>query len=124
MSEPSGIRYPFKINAAGSVGKASGEDKVKSNLVALVKSSVNSRVVRKKVGTVGYQLLFRSGITELAPAAENLILEAITEFEPRAVGVSIKIIEQVQDDNTNVIFGDISFVYKDTGNPAYLRITL
>lgn len=83
MSDISGISFPFKFSNLGGVAAVSGEDKIKSNLRALVLSSVNERLIRKQVGSIGYSKVFRN-ITDIGDEiVETLVGEAIAKFERR-----------------------------------------
>jgi len=88
---PSGAAFPFRFNAAGSVARDEGDAKIRSNLIALVKSNVNERLVRKMVGVIGHSLVLRSTIPGGDVIIKNLIEEAIAKFEPRVVVESINI---------------------------------
>ncbi len=120
---PSGFNYPFRIASTGGIAKTDGATKVVANLKALVKSSLNERVIRKAVGTISYALLFRTDIKTHATTVENFILEAITAWEPRATAVQVTAYpDETTSDAKGII--DVSFVFKDTGTPAQFAVSV
>lgn len=121
--KPTGLRYPFKLGANKGFGKADGKDKVMSNLRSLVKTTLNERLIKKATGTIGYSLLFRSGIDANATTVENLVFESIVAQEPRAVGVRVKAYASEEDSNSLGII-EISFIFKDTGDAGNLRVAV
>lgn len=84
MTYPSGIKFPFAFSTAGGVARSQSARKVGDNLNALILSGLNERVIRKRVGVMGYQRLFRLLGTDGNAAITTFIQEAITEHEPRA----------------------------------------
>jgi phage baseplate assembly protein W len=120
---PSGISFPFRFSPAGGVAKDDGGDKVTSNLKALIYSAVRSRLIRKNVGTVGYQRVLRSMGTTASEPVKQLILEAINEFEPRAIGVTVDI-QSLEDSTGTKIIADISYIFRNTGDPVSMSLEL
>jgi S-adenosylmethionine:diacylglycerol 3-amino-3-carboxypropyl transferase len=121
--KPTGLRYPFRVSSKGGLSKTDGVKKVVSNLKALVKSTLNERLIRKQVGTIGYSILFRSDVNMHGKTIEGLVFEAITTFEPRAVAVQVKV--RAADRFTDHLgYIDVSFVFKNTGDPASFTVTV
>lgn len=120
---PSGISFPFRFVPAGGVGKDDNGDKVISNLKALVLSSVNERLVRKAVGTTGYTRLFRSAYGTTLDPIKQLIKQAIIKYEPRASGIIVNIRKEEESGDSRVI-ADVSFIFRNTGDPATLSLEL
>lgn len=121
LEKPTGIRYPFRISSKGGVAKQDGSDKVASNLKALAKSSLNERVIRKSVGTIGYKVLFQTDINMNAKTIEGLVFEAITTFEPRVTGVTVRV--RASDVGSNHYgYIDVSYVFRNTGSPETFTI--
>jgi len=119
---PNGIRFPFRFSAAGGVDMCGGGDKVMSNLKALVLSPVKERLIRK-VGTIGYQQVLRSSLGLNSGAIESLVRDAILRFEPRAVGVQVKLRNEDIQGNHHA-FIDVSFIFKYTGDPVKATIRI
>lgn len=120
---PSGIAFPFRFSPAGGVQKAEGDRKVISNLSALVLSEVRSRLIRKKVGTVGYSRVLRSaGLSTFAPI-EHLFRQAIQKYEPRATQVEVNLRSEDRTDGFRVI-AEIRFIFKNTGEAVKLSLEL
>lgn len=121
LEKPTGLRYPFRVSAKGGLSKRDGKDKVACNLIALAKSSVNERLVRKSVGTIGYKVLFQTDINHSAKTIEGLIFEAITTYEPRATGVEVRV-RAADEGAEHFGFIDVSYVFKNTGSPETFTI--
>lgn len=120
---PSGIKFPFQFSDAGTVFRAEGDEKISSNLHALVKSPVNSRVIRKAVGTVSYQKVFRNLIVVGFDPLRSLVNEAIAEFEPRAKVFDIVIASEEREKDTVVVI-EISFMRRSSSELNSLRVEL
>ena len=120
---PSGISFPFRFSPAGGVAKADDGDKVLSNLKALILSSINERLVRKSVGTIGYRRVFKSASVTAANPIKHLIKQAIVKFEPRASGVTVELRQEEERGDVRVI-ADVSFIFRNTGDPAKLSLEL
>ena len=88
---PRGIAFPFRFSNSGGVETAEGDAKIEDNLTALVLSPINSRFIRKAVGTIGFSMLLRSGEQYSDEIIRSLVEEAIQRFEPRAVVLAISI---------------------------------
>ena len=123
LEKPTGLKYPFRISSKGGLAKTDGSKKVTSNLIALAKSSLNERLIRKKVGTIGYKLLFQPDINSTAPAIENLVFEAIVKHEPRVTAVQVKV-RSADVGSAHYGFIDVSYVFKNTGDPATFTVTI
>lgn len=123
LEKPTGMKYPFRISSKGGIAKTDGSDKVIANLIALAKSSVNERIIRKSVGTIGYKVLFQPGINSDAKLIESLVFEAITRFEPRAAAVQVQV-RTADVGATHFGFIDVSFVFRNTGDPATFTVTV
>ncbi len=114
---PSGIRFPFTFAGAGGVRKNEGADKVASNLEALVMTALQERLVRKSVGTVGYQIVLRNADEMSRRAIKGLIWEAIVRHERRARLLSLEITSNDTDDG-RAVFVEGVFIFKQTGEES------
>ena len=121
---PSGISFPFRFSDAGGVAKDDGADKVISNLKALVLSRVKSRLIRKEVGTIGYDRVLRSAYGTALSPVKMLIADAIARYEPRALGVQIDIQQHEDLEQGMKVVADISFIFRNTGDPVTLSLDL
>lgn len=109
-----GIRFPFRFDASGGVQKADGVDKVASNLRALVFTAIKERVIRKNVGTIGYQRIFRSGDDASLQLVRALASEAIAAHEPRALVRKISVRREEDSDGVKELI-DVLFIFRETG---------
>lgn len=121
--EPAGIQFPFRFNYMGRVATVSGSEKVKSNMVALIKTAVNERVVRKKVGSIGYRYVLRNADKAAWSMIRTLIREAITKYEKRVLLIDVKVYA-VEAENGMNTYIDIDFMYKGTGQRDQLTTQL
>jgi phage baseplate assembly protein W len=88
---PSGIGFPFKFSNAGGVQEAQGNAKLESNLNALVRSPVGKRLIRKSIGTVSYQKVFRNLQAISFDPLRSFLMENISDLEPRIQLVDLSI---------------------------------
>jgi len=121
---PSGIAFPFRFIAAGGVGKASGAEKIVSNLKALALSALRERLIRKGVGTIGYEQVMRSGIAERGPIIEGIIREAAVRYEPRALNLEVDVYEREDAQKQKATIVKMSFIFKNTGDPVTMSLEL
>jgi len=94
-----------------------------SNLSALILSEVRSRLVRKKVGTVGYSKVMRPNNPETFGPVEMLFRQAIQKYEPRATQVTIDLYSDTHDGDSKVIV-EIGFIFKNTEEAVKLNLEL
>jgi phage baseplate assembly protein W len=114
MINPAGISFPFRFTDAGGVRREEGVAKVKANMIALAKTTVNERLIRKQVGTIGYSKVLRNVGDPALGAIKDLVREALNRFESRALIVNLKV---YRDDVTidGKVFLDIGFIFRSTG---------
>lgn len=123
MSDINGIGFPFRFGDAGGVLQAVGIDKISTNLAALVLTAMKERVIRKGVGTVGYQGVFRPGDDVSLDVIREFVREAIAKYEPRARVRSIE--SHTTEDGEGVkSFIDVAFVFRETGEVGTVSIPL
>jgi hypothetical protein len=82
--------------------------------MALVRSSIKERLIRKGVGTVSYDAVLRTASSSgLIP---QLIREAFQKYEPRATNLSIKI---YREDIKGIqhVFARVGYLFKLSGEP-------
>lgn len=120
---PSGISFPFRFNAAGSVAKDEGVEKVKSNLRMLITSPVNSRLVRKDVGTVSFDQVFRNLKEVGFGPVKTMIAESIAEFEPRVRVVSIET-TPLEDTTGTTLRIELKFLYRSSAELNSLQLEI
>lgn len=117
---PSGIRFPFRFADAGGVRRVDGADKVAANLEALAVTALQERLVRKSVGTVGYQTVLRNPDEISLRATRDLIREAIAKYERRARVLSLEL-SAVNTDSGTAVFIDCEFLFRQTGEKSTFR---
>lgn len=114
MTSIKGLAFPFRFAAAGSAQVVEGKKKVEANLHALALTAINDRVIRSKVGTVGYQSVLRNLGEIEAVIIQDLVREAISKYEPRARILRIKV--HAQELRVGVHgFIDIEWFFLETG---------
>jgi len=124
MVYPSGISFPFRFSEAGGVARDEGAAKVVSNMKALVTTSQLERVIRKAIGTIAYKQVLRSGLETAPQVVENLIHEAIIRYVPAAVGLVVQLTSEEQLDNSKAWICNVSFIFKNTGDPVEFSVKL
>lgn len=116
---PSGVAFPFRFNAAGSTQLSSGSLKVRDNLAALAKTAINERLIRKGVGTVGFEAVLRNADPGVLAAIKGLVLEAYAKYERRALVLKLDIFRQETESGAAIIL-DVDFLFRDTGTQESL----
>lgn len=55
-----GLSFPLKFNKRGSLSTTTSVDKIKENIKALILTAAGERLMSPRLGTVGYEHLFRN----------------------------------------------------------------
>jgi len=87
-----------KHPATGDVSKVSGVEAIKRSIRNLVLSNFYERPFRPHIGSNAHKLLFDNINSMTATFLENSIREVISNFEPRASVIGVKV-KQVPDQN-------------------------
>lgn len=120
MENPSGISFPFRFSQAGGVKLASGVEKVEGNLKALATTAVKERLIRKNVGTVGYQAVLRNQTDATRKAIRDLVWEAIVRHERRAKLLSLTVTKASVESGTGILI-EGTFIFRQTGLESTFR---
>lgn len=116
---PSGIALPFRFGTSGGVVGASGVDKLRTNLKAVVYTALQERLIRKTVGAIGYRQVFRNtGEADVSWLA-GLVKSAIAKNEKRVVvkRVALKKVDKE-------LYIDVQAVSKSSGDPVDVLVQL
>jgi phage baseplate assembly protein W len=116
---PSGIGFPFRFSSSGGVARAEGVDKLRANLQSIAKTSVNERVMRKGIGTIGYQQVFRNTTDHDFEWISGLILAALAKDEPRVIVKSVTLRKEDKE-----LYIDIEAFSRSSGDPVDVQVKL
>jgi phage baseplate assembly protein W len=78
-----GWRFPIVPDEAGRLPYVSGEESIRSCLLALLQTGLGERVMRPGLGTRAPELVFAPDSTRNLRDLEDSIREAVLDFEPR-----------------------------------------
>ena len=78
-----GFALPFKFGELGHANRATGREKLKANLRAIIYTAVGERIMLPAFGTVGMEMLFRKLDSPALVLLSGMVREAIGRFEPR-----------------------------------------
>jgi phage baseplate assembly protein W len=118
-----GYPYPVISGPKGFFGNSKGIDQIKADLLVLLLTSPGERVMLPSFGTPLKDLIFEPGDASLVSKARQMIVNSITQWEPRIsvdqINVSLGIPDSLlnPDDNLtekNAIL-TIQIQFKDPG---------
>ena len=90
MSNVCGFRFPFAIDpATGGVARASGADKIRQNIRALLGTRVGERVMLRDYGTRVHSLVHDPNDEALATLIRRQLQESMLAWEPRVLVTSV-----------------------------------
>lgn len=93
----SGHPYPVFKKSQGLLSSSKNLDKIKSNILCILLTNPNERVMLPEFGTPLRSLLFDPNDDVLADNARNMIINSIKRWEPRIVVQSIDISSGVNE---------------------------
>lgn len=111
----SGHPYPIFKKSQGLLSSSKNLDKIKSNILCILLTNPNERVMLPEFGTPLRSLLFDPNDDVLADNARNMIINSIKRWEPRIVVQSIDISSGVNENlnydtsSDHVLYISISF---------------
>jgi phage baseplate assembly protein W len=80
-----GVARPFRFGPRGHANRVEKEARIKQNLEGIALTKKGERLREKDFGTVGYDLIFRNLTEARLHLIENLVADAIVNYEPRAL---------------------------------------
>jgi phage baseplate assembly protein W len=109
-----GAPYPIKKTPLGLLATQHGLNQIKSDLLVLLMTNPGERCMLPDFGTPLRTLLFEPNDQIIADRATEMIIESITQWEPRITVKKIEVfvepnLEEFQDDNGNVLYIKIMF---------------
>lgn len=97
-----GFPYPVVKTPLGFFQVQNGVEKIKADLLALLLTNPGERVMTLNYGTGLRNLLFEQGDNILIEQAKQMIINAITTFEPRVVITDIVLSVNASDFNNEL----------------------
>ena len=124
MSTPSGIAWPFRFGANGHVARASGDEKLKANIVAIVLTQVGERVMEPQFGSVGYSQLFRPEGRAMVPTLEALVKRNLERFEPRVAVRSVSLRAAPLGSGDSGVLIEVAYAVRSSEQSATVQIRI
>lgn len=94
-----GLSFPFRKEAGEFPKKDYDQEVVRSNIIALFKLPIRSRIMRPELGTTAYSLVFEPITPLLVSRLQRSVRATIERGEPRALIQSVTI----STNNTTVV---------------------
>ena len=107
-----GLDYPIKKNPLGFFKTSRNTDQIKSDLLVLLLTNPNERVMLPNFGTPLRSLVFDQNDTFVQEAARQLIINAISTWEPRIVinAINISVPKTEENEDGHVLQINIEFI--------------
>jgi phage baseplate assembly protein W len=99
MRRFNGVPYPIRKTPKGYLYSQSGTNQIKSDLLVLLMTNPNERVMLPAYGTPLRQLVFEPNDSRLQLAAKNMIINSIKMWEPRIVVQNITVENSLNTDD-------------------------
>ena len=94
-----GMPYPIIPDAKGLLHTQSGIDQIKADLLSLLLTNPGERVFMPTYGTPLRTLMFEQNDQELISAARGMIIQSITDWEPRITVDAIEVTNGLEQDS-------------------------
>lgn len=107
-----GFAFPIRFNPLGHLERATGVNKLITNMVHIIKTATNERNMAFKFGTKGHQSLFRNLNETTEVVLRNLIARALGTQEPR---VLVRAVEFESTPKLGILKATIVFSVKGSG---------
>lgn len=91
--------YPIIPDAKGLLHTQSGIDQIKADLLSLLLTNPGERVFMPTYGTPLRTLMFEQNDQELISAARGMIIQSITDWEPRITVDAIEVTNGLEQDS-------------------------
>jgi phage baseplate assembly protein W len=89
-----GFAFPFSISNTGGVSRASGRDKIRQNIRALLATRHGERVMLREYGTRIHSLVHDPNDDALGVLVKRQLQEALLAWEPRVVITQVSFVRQ------------------------------
>jgi phage baseplate assembly protein W len=106
-----GAPYPIEKSPHGYLYSQKGVNQIKSDLLALLLTNPKERIMHPLFGTPLRELCFEPADATLALRARQMVIAAITKWEPR---IAVSEITTTVDEENNVL--TISIKFRDPQN--------
>jgi phage baseplate assembly protein W len=93
-----GAPYPIEATAKGYLATTYGLDTMKADLLILLLTNPGERVMLPTFGTPLQELVFEQNDTVLEDRARQMIIDAVSRWEPRVVIDAIEVSSRVDAD--------------------------
>ncbi len=107
----SGFAFPFAIGPGGGVARASGRDKIRQNIRALLATRHGERVMLREYGTRIHSLVHDPNDAALGALIKRQLQEALLAWEPRVLITDVGVV--ARDGELHV-----RLVYTHTDEPS------
>jgi phage baseplate assembly protein W len=94
-----GMPYPIIPDAKGLLHTQSGIDQVKADMLSLLLTNPGERVFMPTYGTPLRTLMFEHNDLELISAARGMIIQSISQWEPRITIEAIEVTNGLEQDS-------------------------
>lgn len=86
-----GLAFPLRFGPLGHFERASGADKIRDDLKALVLTTAGERIMQPDFGTLGVRAVFRKLSPNFAGLMRTIIREAVAQHMPVVVVAKVDV---------------------------------
>lgn len=110
-----GFRFPFQVDpSTGRVAMTSAEDDISEAIRIILRTNLGERVMLPEFGTAAGEFLFSDNRAERIAALESSVLEALEQWEPRIMDITVE--ASANEGSKNALDISISYTVRTTNN--------
>lgn len=120
-----GITFPVGVNLRGNVSLSEYEGDIAETILLILGTAFGERQMRPDFGCGIHDLVFHPNNANTHALIIHHILEALTRWEPRILGVQVKV--EAPPEEPNTVYVHLSYKVRSTNNvfnlvyPFYLQ---
>ena len=117
-----GLAWPLRFGTLGHLERASGKDKIRSNIIRIVETAAGEQLMNPDFGTISYERVFKSMTSRTLVAIRDIVKEAISTQEPR---VLVRLVRAEKHASINgAMLVTVRYAFRTSGEFEELPITV
>lgn len=121
IEDVKGLQFPLTFGPLGHFERASGIEKIKTNMATIILTSLEERLMEPQFGSVGMSMLFRNMSSTSYSLIRQIVADAIFNNEPR---VLLKDVIVTGGQKEGRVEATVEFSLKESGEFAELTLLL
>jgi hypothetical protein len=119
-----GFSFPFRFDGPGRVAVASGDAKLRENVVHILMTGPGERIMRRDYGAGLRQLLHDPNNDALRAIMQHQVAKAIARFEPRVLLQDVTVGQDEDDARQGVLRVSVTFTVRRTRQTQQISVPI